>query len=72
MCLAFKPKKNKKEMQIPEEFKINDLLNQDTYLLNGRVKSGGTNSPVFSTISSTEEYLPTILGSIPLWEKRKV
>jgi hypothetical protein len=23
---------------IPEEFQINDLLNQDTYLLNGEVK----------------------------------
>jgi glyceraldehyde-3-phosphate dehydrogenase (NADP+) len=51
---------------IPEEFQIKDLINQDTYLLNGKVeKWEGQTSPVFSTISSTEEYLPTILGSIP-------
>jgi glyceraldehyde-3-phosphate dehydrogenase (NADP+) len=51
---------------IPEEYQINDLLNQDTYLLNGELKNWeGQTSPVFSTISSTEEYLPTILGSIP-------
>jgi glyceraldehyde-3-phosphate dehydrogenase (NADP+) len=30
---------------------------------------GGQTSPVFSTISSTEEYVPTILGSIPFGRK---
>jgi glyceraldehyde-3-phosphate dehydrogenase (NADP+) len=25
---------------IPEEFQIKDLLNQDTYLINGELKSG--------------------------------
>jgi glyceraldehyde-3-phosphate dehydrogenase (NADP+) len=42
-----------------------ELLNQDTYLVNGELKWEGQTSPVFSTISSTEKYAPTILGSIP-------
>ena len=57
---------------IPEEFQINDLLNQETYLLNGELKKWeGQTSPVFSTISSTEEYLPTILGSIPFMGEKE-
>lgn len=51
---------------IREEYQIKGLLNQDTYLLNGElVQWEGQTAPVFSTISSTEEYLPTILGSVP-------
>lgn len=51
---------------IPEEFQINTLLNQDTYLVDGELRKWtGQTTPVFSTISSTEEYGPTILGSIP-------
>jgi glyceraldehyde-3-phosphate dehydrogenase (NADP+) len=51
---------------IPEEYQIKKLLNQDTYLLNGELKQwDGQTAPVFSTISSTEKYAPTILGSVP-------
>jgi glyceraldehyde-3-phosphate dehydrogenase (NADP+) len=51
---------------IPEEFQITSLLNQDTYLVDGELKKWeGQTTAVFSTISSTEEYGPTILGSIP-------
>jgi len=51
---------------IPSEFQITTLVNQDTYLVNGELKKWtGETSPVFSTISSTEDYAPTILGSIP-------
>jgi glyceraldehyde-3-phosphate dehydrogenase (NADP+) len=51
---------------IPEEFQITTLLNQDTYLVDGELKKWeGQTTAVFSTISSTEEYGPTILGSIP-------
>ena len=51
---------------IPEEFQIGTLLNQDTYLIDGELKKWeGQTTAVFSTISSTEEYAPTILGSIP-------
>ena len=52
---------------IPEEYQINSLLNQDTYLVDGELKKWtGQTTAVFSTISSTEEYRPTILGSVPL------
>jgi glyceraldehyde-3-phosphate dehydrogenase (NADP+) len=52
--------------QIPQEFQIESLVNQDTYLVNGEFKKWtGLTSPVYSTISSTEEYAPTLLGSIP-------
>lgn len=51
---------------IPEEFQINEPIIQDTYLVNGELKKWeGQTTPVFSTISSTEEYSPTLLGAIP-------
>src|SRR6187402_1196193 len=51
---------------IPQEFQITSLLNQDTYLVNGKLKKWtGKTTPVYSTISSTEKYEPTLLGSIP-------
>lgn len=51
---------------IPQEFQITSLLNQDTYLVNGELKKWtGKTTPVYSTISSTEKYEPTLLGSIP-------
>ncbi|NNT72615.1 NADP-dependent glyceraldehyde-3-phosphate dehydrogenase [Flavobacterium sp. IMCC34852] len=51
---------------IPSEFQITSLLNQDTYLVNGELKKWtGETTPVFSTISSTAHYSPTVLGSIP-------
>jgi glyceraldehyde-3-phosphate dehydrogenase (NADP+) len=51
---------------IPEEYQIKSLLNQDTYLVNGELKKWeGQTTAVFSTISSTPAYGPTILGSIP-------
>ncbi|AOW10850.1 NADP-dependent glyceraldehyde-3-phosphate dehydrogenase [Flavobacterium gilvum] len=51
---------------IPEEFQITAPLIQDTYLVNGKLKKWtGKTTPVYSTISSTEKYAPTLLGSIP-------
>lgn len=51
---------------IPEEFQITDQVHQSTYLVNGELKAWkGKNSEVISTISSTDEYAHTILGSIP-------
>lgn len=51
---------------IPQEFQITSLLNQDTYLVDGElIKWTGATTPVYSTISSTEKYEPTLLGSIP-------
>jgi glyceraldehyde-3-phosphate dehydrogenase (NADP+) len=51
---------------IPQEFQITSPLIQDTYLVNGELKKWtGKTTPVYSTISSTEKYEPTLLGSIP-------
>jgi glyceraldehyde-3-phosphate dehydrogenase (NADP+) len=51
---------------IPEEFKIKTLVHQDTYLVDGELKKWtGKTTEVYSTISSTEEYAPTLLGTIP-------
>ncbi|MES2238705.1 MAG: NADP-dependent glyceraldehyde-3-phosphate dehydrogenase [Bacteroidota bacterium] len=51
---------------IPEEFKIKELLHQDTYLVDGELKKWtGKTTEVYSTISSTEAYAPTLLGTIP-------
>ncbi|PVX47169.1 glyceraldehyde-3-phosphate dehydrogenase (NADP+) [Flavobacterium sp. 103] len=51
---------------IPQEFQITAPLIQDTYLVNGKLKKWtGKTTEVYSTISSTEKYEPTLLGSIP-------
>ncbi|MGK0494422.1 MAG: glyceraldehyde-3-phosphate dehydrogenase (NADP+) [Maribacter sp.] len=53
-------------MKIPEEFQIQEALHQKHYLVNGELKEWkGETTEVFSTISSTEDYKPTLLGSIP-------
>jgi glyceraldehyde-3-phosphate dehydrogenase (NADP+) len=63
---------NQESSLIPEEFQIKELLNQDTYLVNGELKKWeGQTSAVFSTISSTQEYAPTILGSIPFMGEKE-
>ncbi len=52
--------------EIPQEFKITSLLNQDTYLVSGKLKKWtGDTADVFSTISSTKDYKPTLLGTVP-------
>ena len=57
---------------IPKAFQIDNLIHQKTYLVNGELKKwSGATSDVYSTISSTEEYAPTLLGSIPLLEKEQ-
>lgn len=51
---------------IPEEFQITETIDQKTYLVNGELKVWeGKTTEVLSTISSTEAYQPTLLGSIP-------
>jgi glyceraldehyde-3-phosphate dehydrogenase (NADP+) len=51
---------------IPQEFQITNPIIQDTYLVNGELKKWtGKTTEVYSTISSTEKYEPTLLGSIP-------
>jgi glyceraldehyde-3-phosphate dehydrogenase (NADP+) len=53
-------------LEIPEEYKIKSLLHQNTYLVDGELKQwNGETAEVFSTISSREDYKPTLLGTIP-------
>ena len=52
--------------EIPEEYKIKSLCHLTTYLVEGELKQWkGNTTKVYSTISSTKEYKPTLLGSIP-------
>jgi glyceraldehyde-3-phosphate dehydrogenase (NADP+) len=52
--------------EIPNEYKITSLVNQNTYLVDGELKAWkGATAEVYSTISSTEEYAPTLLGTVP-------
>ncbi|WOD42207.1 NADP-dependent glyceraldehyde-3-phosphate dehydrogenase [Hwangdonia lutea] len=52
--------------EIPETYKIKSLLHQKTYLVDGELKQWeGDTAEVYSTISSTENYKPTLLGTIP-------
>lgn len=51
---------------IPEQFQIKSQIRQNSYLVNGELKSwSGESSEVYSTISSTNTYQPTLLGTIP-------
>ena len=51
---------------IPKEFQIKSEIHHSTFLVNGELKEWkGNTTRVTSTISSTENYKPTTLGSIP-------
>ena len=51
---------------IPEKFRIDEPLHQRKYLVNGELLEWeGENTDVYSTISSTEQYAHTLLGSVP-------
>ncbi|HKK11271.1 MAG TPA: aldehyde dehydrogenase family protein, partial [Flavobacteriaceae bacterium] len=53
-------------MEIPEQYQIKTLIHQNTYLVSGELKPWkGQTSEVYSTISSTKDYQPTLLGTIP-------
>ncbi len=53
-------------MKIPEQFQITEPLHHKTFLINGELQNWeGDTAPVYSTISSTEAYQPTLLGSVP-------
>ena len=53
-------------LEIPQEYKITSQLKQNTYLVSGELKTWkGNTANVYSTISSTEDYKPTLLGSVP-------
>ena len=53
-------------LEIPEYYKITNLLHQKTYLVDGKLKTwAGETAEVYSTISSTNDYKPTLLGTVP-------
>ncbi|MDB2420068.1 NADP-dependent glyceraldehyde-3-phosphate dehydrogenase [Flavobacteriaceae bacterium] len=53
-------------MNIPDQFQIKKTISQNTYLVDGVLKTWtGETADVYSTISSTDTYKPTLLGSIP-------
>ncbi len=57
-------------MNIPTQYQITEAIHQKKYLINGELKTWtGKTTDVFSTISSTENYQPTLLGSIPYMEQ---
>lgn len=57
---------SKTTTSIPAEFSITETIHQKEYLVDGKLKTwNGESTEVYSTISSTEIYKPTLLGSIP-------
>lgn len=51
---------------VPDQYLVKEPIDHRTYLSNGVLKPWtGKTTPVYSTISSTEQYKPTLLGSIP-------
>lgn len=53
-------------MNIPEQYQIKSLIHQNSYLVDGELRPwSGERSEVYSTISSTPNYAPTLLGTIP-------
>lgn len=59
-------------LEIPEAYKIDSLLHQVTYLVDGELKLWeGETTEVYSTISSTKTYKPTLLGTIPELGKKE-
>lgn len=58
-------------MTIPEEFQITKQLHQKNYLSNGELLPWkGKTDEVYSTISSTEDYKPTLLGTVPHMDEK--
>src|SRR5690606_8053697 len=57
---------SKNSSPIPESFQIKSEIHHDTYLVHGELRKWkGETSGVVSTISSTSDYAPTALGTVP-------
>ena len=55
---------------IPDQLKINELLHQKSYLSDGKlIEWQGKTDEVFSTISTSENYQKTLLGTVPHMDK---
>jgi glyceraldehyde-3-phosphate dehydrogenase (NADP+) len=64
--------KTKTFNKIPDQYLVKEPIEHRTYLSNGVLKPWtGKTTPVYSTISSTEEYQPTLLGSIPFMGEKE-
>lgn len=51
---------------IPEKYRLEEPIHQQQYLVNGELRMWeGKRSDVYSSISSSDPYEPTLLGSIP-------
>ncbi|MCK0145937.1 NADP-dependent glyceraldehyde-3-phosphate dehydrogenase [Arenibacter sp. F26102] len=60
------------DITIPEEFQIRNTIDQRHFLVDGQLKEWtGNTTEVYSTISSTDKYEPTLLGSIPDMEEKE-
>jgi glyceraldehyde-3-phosphate dehydrogenase (NADP+) len=58
---------NNTKVNIPAEFAMDEPIYQKEYLVNGELRKWeGQEVEVYSTISSTEDYKPTLLGSTPV------
>ncbi len=56
---------------IPPNYQITEIFNEKNYLSNGELKHwDGATTQVFSTISSTEHYAQTLLGTIPAMDEK--
>ena len=56
----------KSHNDIPTEFQVTNTIDQKRYLVNGELKVwNGAMTNVYSSISSTTDYAPTLLGSTP-------
>jgi glyceraldehyde-3-phosphate dehydrogenase (NADP+) len=57
---------------IPEQFKLDQPLEESRYLINGElIHWAGDKAVINSSISSTMEYKPTYLGSVPNLEEKQ-
>ena len=57
---------------IPKEYQLQDPIESKQYLINGKlIDWKGKMTPVKSTISSTDEYAHTYLGSVPELEEQQ-
>lgn len=63
---------NTSVLEIPEQYQITETIHQNTYLVGGELKSwSGDTANIYSSISSTKTYQPTLLGNIPQLGKKE-
>ncbi len=54
------------KVNLPDQFQITEEIHQKQYLINGELKTwSGNTAEIYSSISSTDTYKPTFLGTVP-------